>query len=195
MPGKKKIKKKTKITKTRKSKEKALSKKSIGQSTGYELPRYVSLQSNKSNLRVGANKDYPKIFTYVVKNFPIEITNEYKQWREVEDIAGNQGWMHKSLLHGNRYGIIKTSHDQPAQIYNKPEGTLIGKIGNRNIVKINKCFSLWCKISFTKYKGWVNKQNIWGVYTNEEFNIPFYQFLINFYWRIILLISNFTQND
>ena len=39
-----------------------------GQTTGYKLPRYVSLQSNKSNLRVGANKDYPKILTYVVKN-------------------------------------------------------------------------------------------------------------------------------
>ena len=113
--------------------------KSIGQSTGYELPRYVSLKSNESNLRVGASKDYPKILTYVVKNFPLEITNEYKQWREVEDIAGNQGWMHESLFQGDRYGIIKTNHSEPSQIFNKPEGTTIGKIGNKNIVKINKC--------------------------------------------------------
>ena len=67
------------------------------------------------------------------------------------DIDGNQGLMHKSLLQGNRYGIIKTTHDQPTQIYNKPEGIVIGKIGNRNIVKINKCFSSWCHISFNKY--------------------------------------------
>ena len=113
--------------------------KSIGQSTGYKLPRYVSLKSNESNLRMGASKDYPKILTYVVKNFPIEITNEYKQWREVEDIAGNQGWMHESLFQGYRYGIIKTNHSQPSQIFNKPEGIVIGKIGNKNIVKINKC--------------------------------------------------------
>ena len=49
------------------------------------------------------------------------------------DIDGNEGWMHKSLLQGNRYGVIKTTHDQPTQIYNKPEGIVIGKIGNRNV--------------------------------------------------------------
>ena len=159
--------------------------KSLGQSTGYELPRYVSLQSNKSNLRVGASKDYPRILTYVVKNFPIEITNEYKQWREVKDIDGNQGWMHKSLLQSSRYGIIKTAHEQGVQIYNKPEGVIVGKIGNRNIIKINKCFNLWCHISLNKHQGWINKINIWGVYKNENFNIPFYQFIINLYWKII----------
>ena len=168
---------------------------SADQNSGLKIPRFVSTKSDKSNLRKGANTDYPIQLTYTVENFPLEIIAEYEIWRKVVDVDGNQGWMHKSLLHGNRYGIIKTSHDQPAQIYNKPEGIIIGIIGNRNIVKINKCFSLWCKISFTKYKGWVNKQNVWGVYTNEEFNMPFYQFLINFYWRIILVISDFTQDD
>ena len=50
--------------------------------------------------------------------------------------------MHKSLLKGNRYGIIKTSHDQPAQIYNKPRGITIGTIGNRNIIKIKTSFNV-----------------------------------------------------
>ena len=159
--------------------------KSLGQSTGYELPRYVSLQSNKSNLRVGANKDYPKILTYVVKNFPIEITNEYKQWREIKDIDGNQGWMHESLIQGNRYGIIKSLHDEATQIYIKPEGSVIWKIGNKNIVKINKCLKVWCYINYKEKQGWINKINIWGVYKNEEFNIPFYQAIINLYWKIV----------
>ena len=51
----------------------------IGQITGYKLPRYVSLKSNESNLRVGASKDYPILLTYVIENFPVEIINEYKQ--------------------------------------------------------------------------------------------------------------------
>ena len=55
--------------------------KSIGQSTGYELPRYVSLKSNESNLRVGASKDYPKILTYIIQNFPIEITISAISWQ------------------------------------------------------------------------------------------------------------------
>ena len=30
-----------------------------------------------------------------------------------------------------------------------------------------------------KHKGWVNKINLWGVYPDEKFNMPFYQFFIN----------------
>ena len=157
----------------------------LGQSTGYKLPRFVSTKSDESNLRVGANLDYPILLTYKVENFPLKIIDEYEIWRKVIDIDGNQGWMHKSLLQSNRYGIIKTAHEQAVQVYNKPEGSIVGKIGNRNIVKINKCFNLWCHISLNNQQGWINKINVWGVYKNENFNIPFYQFIINLYWKII----------
>jgi len=157
----------------------------IGQDSGLKLPRFVSIKSDESNLRIGANIDYPIRLTYILENFPLEIVDEYQLWRKVKDIDNNQGWIHKSLLKGNRYGIIKTSHDQSASIYNKPMGVVIGKIGNRNIIKINKCFSSWCHIRINNYKGWVNKINLWGVYPDEKFNMPFYQFFINLYWQII----------
>ena len=35
------------------------SAESIGSSTGYKLPRFVSIKSDESNLRLGANLDYP----------------------------------------------------------------------------------------------------------------------------------------
>jgi len=157
----------------------------IGSSTGLKLPRFVSTKSNESNLRIGAHKDYPIILTYNIKNIPLEIVDEYEIWRKIIDINGNQGWMHESLLKGNRYGIIKTFHDQPAQIYNKPRGITIGTIGNRNIIKIKKCLNLWCFISYNKFRGWINKKNIWGVYDEEKFNIPFYHFFINLFWEAI----------
>ena len=159
--------------------------KSVGQSTGYKLPRYVSLKSNESNLRVGASKEYPIVLTYIIENFPLEITNEYQQWREVKDINGNQGWMHKSLFQGDRYGIIKNNHSEPTQIFNKPKGDVIWKIGNRNIIKINKCLTSWCHINFDGSKGWINKINLWGVYKAEEFNISYFQYVINLYWKLI----------
>ena len=158
---------------------------SFGESTGYKLPRYVSLKSDESNLRVGANKDYPILLTYKIENFPIEIINEYKQWREVQDVDGNHGWMHESLFQGDRHGIIKSHYDETTQIYKKPKGSLIWKIGNRNIVKINKCLKIWCHISFNGKKGWINKVNLWGIYKDEEFNIPFYQAIINLYWKFL----------
>ena len=164
----------------------------IGQSTGYDLPRFVSLKSNLSNLRKGPDTDFPIILTYETINLPIEIVFEYDVWRKVKDVDNNEGWMHESLLKGNRYGVIKTSHNEPAQIYKIPKEFLIGEIGNRNIVKLDKCINQWCHITFKKYKGWVNKINIWGVYKKEDLNIPFYQTLINLYWKISKKINKIS---
>ena len=155
-----------------------------GKSTGFDLPRFVSLKTIESNLRVGASKDFPIKLKYIIKNIPLEIIDEHDDWRKVLDIDNNEGWIHKRLIIGNRFGIIKTMHAQSAQILNKPQGTTIGKIGNRNIVRINKCIIKWCYISFEKNKGWINKINLWGVYDNEKFNLPFYHFIIEKFWNL-----------
>ena len=102
-----------------------------------------------------------------------------------KDIEGNEGWIHKSLLKGDRFAITNQPYETMAQIYRKPQGEVIGSIGKKNIVKINSCLTKWCKIEYGKYKGWMNKKNLWGVYKKEKINVPFYQQLINFYWSII----------
>jgi len=160
----------------------------LGSATGLKLPRFVFTKSNEINLRVGASTDYPIRLTYTAKNFPLEIVDEYENWRQVVDYNGNEGWVLGALLRGNkknRYGIVKILNENYAKIYNKPNGKNIGKIGNKNIVRLNKCFSNWCHISIKKYRGWTMKKNIWGVYKDEKFNMPFYQFIIEIYWKII----------
>ena len=156
----------------------------IGSETGYKIPRFVSLKSNDVNLRKGSSVNYPIILKYTVKNLPIEIFDEYGQWRKIIDIEGNQGWIHKNLLKGERFAIINQNYNSPLQIKNKPEGRVIGTIGKRNIVKIKKCLLNWCSISHENKNGWVEKNNLWGVYKYEKFNIPFYQPLINQLWKI-----------
>ena len=43
----------------------------------------------------------------------------------------------------------------------------------------------YIELNHDKYKGWINKLNLWGVYDKEDFNMPFYQFFINLYWKIV----------
>ena len=103
----------------------------IGGDTGLKLPRYVSLKSNDANLRIGSSTNYPIKIKYVIKNLPVEIIDENKNWRKIIDFEKNTGWMHKSLLKGNRYAIIDTPYQEGSQILHKPKGNVIGKIGNR----------------------------------------------------------------
>ena len=155
-----------------------------GSSTGFKLPRYVSLKSNDSNLRVGSSTNYPIKIKYIVPNTPVEIIDEYKDWRKIIDYENNIGWMHKSLIKGNRFAIVNQPYSEKVQVHDKPNGHVIGKIGKNNIVNLNKCLIEWCFVIIKKNKGWVNKKNLWGVYKNETFNIPFYQPLTNLLWQI-----------
>ena len=158
--------------------------KNIGSDTGYKIPRFVSLKSNDVNLRIGSSTNYPIILKYTIKALPVEVIDEYQVWRKINDIEGNQGWIHKTLIQGDRYAIINQEYNSSVQIYSKPKGNKIGKIGKFNIVKINTCLLKWCQINYKQFKGWVNKENLWGVYKDEKINVPFYQPLLNKIWNV-----------
>ena len=160
----------------------SLSAEQIGNITGLKLPRYVSLKSNESNLRIGPSINYPIKITYNVANIPVEIIDEYKNWRKIIDYEKNIGWVHKSLLKGNRFAIVNPPYAEGVQIYTKPKGNINGKIGKKNIVKVNKCLIEWCYINFNQNNGWIKKSNLWGIYQKEIFNIPFYQSILNKFW-------------
>ena len=44
-----------------------------GPVTGLDLPRFVSLKSDDSNVRVGPSKNYPILRKYIIKNYPLKI--------------------------------------------------------------------------------------------------------------------------
>ena len=155
----------------------------VGKETGLEIPRYVSLKSNDANIRVGPSTNYPIVIKYIQKNYPLKIIEEYDEWRKIEDVSKNNGWIHKSLISGNRTGIILSNNGDRIKIYNTIEGKMIGIIGKGNIISINKCKIDWCSISINEYKGWIYKNNIWGVEDTEIIDINFFQIVIDLYWK------------
>ena len=167
----------------------------IGSETDYKIPRFVSIKSNDVNLRKGPSTNYPIVLKYTIKNLPVEIIDEYDLWRKIIDINGNQGWIHKDLIKGDRFAIINQNYNSPLQIKNKPQGRVIGTIGKNNIVKINKCLLDWCSISHENKQGWIEKISLWGVYKYEKINIPFYQPLINQLWKINLNLPFLAFNN
>ena len=84
----------------------------IGKETGLEIPRYVSLKSNDANIRVGPSKNYPIKIKYIKKNYPLIVLEEHEEWRRVEDFEKNIGWIHKSLISGNRTGIVLSKNNK-----------------------------------------------------------------------------------
>tara|TARA_Y100000768_G_C23708778_1_gene554754 strand:- start:55 stop:609 length:555 start_codon:yes stop_codon:yes gene_type:complete len=156
-----------------------------GSVTGLDIPRFVSLKSNDVNLRVGPSINYPIRIKYIFANLPVEIIDEFDVWRKARDHEGNIGWLHKSLIKGDRYVLTGNKNKKEINIFIRPNGKIIGLVKKNNILNLKKCILDWCKVSQGNFTGWILKKNIWGVYQSEIYNINFYQSLINQYWKIL----------
>ena len=153
--------------------------------TGFELPRFVSLKSNDVNLRVGPSINYPIELKYIQKNLPVEIIDEFDVWRKIQDHENNKGWIHKSLIKGERFILTINKNGNVKNIYNRPNGKIVGMIKSNNIINLENCLIDWCYISHIDISGWISKDSIWGVYEDEIYNQNFYQPIINQYWKIL----------
>ena len=157
----------------------------IGKETSLEIPRYVSLKSNDANIRVGPSKNYPIEIKFIIKNYPLKVLEEYEDWRKVEDFKKNIGWIHKSLISGNRTGIVLSNDNKIIRLLNTLDGNVVGEIGKGNIVFLEKCKIDWCLVSTRNFKGWLDKKYIWGVKQNEIIKISFLQRFEDLYWKSI----------
>jgi SH3-like domain-containing protein len=135
--------------------------------SGYPVPRFVSLKSDRVNLRKGPGEDFPVDWVYQRRGLPVEIIAEFDNWRRIQDSEGTRGWVHKQLLDGERTALIRgtqlvTLHaspadDAPAAAYAQP-----GLVAH-----LSACQGEWCKVVSRGYEGWVKRAQIWGVYPDE----------------------------
>jgi len=136
-------------------------------STDHPLPRFASLGKNKSYVRTGPGARYPIKWIFQKKHLPVEIILEFDHWRKIIDSEGEVGWIHVSQLSGRRGGLIRAQdlvslHRAPAK-----SEAIIAYLEPNVVTSISSCNTNWCLVNVDGYKGWVEKQYLWGVYKNE----------------------------
>lgn len=138
-------------------------------STDLPLPRFVSLSSDKIHVRAGPGTQFPIKWEYIKKGLPVEITLEYDHWRKIRDIEGAEGWVHKSLLSGRRTALVNAA--EPVPVYRRPNAgeRLVARLEPGVVVALEACEPLWCRLSAGGYKGWIERQHLWGVFQHETF--------------------------
>ena len=134
----------------------------VGKKTGLPIPRFVSLKSDKVNLRRGPSLDYKIDWVYKRKHLPLMIVGEFGHWRKVTDFEGYTGWVYKDLLSGARYIIVNRKE---TLLRNKAGFNSLGKaILKREVIgKLINCEGLWCFIKIKNLRGYVLADHIWGI--------------------------------
>ncbi|MBP0440547.1 SH3 domain-containing protein [Tianweitania sediminis] len=140
--------------------------------TGLPLPRFVSLKSGRVNSRIGPGLNYPVDWMYLKAGMPMEIIQEFDNWRRVRDADGAEGWINQSLLSGRRTGIVtpwQRGKETLISVLGEPsrEARVVAQVEPGVIGTIKTCNGEWCEVNFAGHEGWVSQALLWGAYPGE----------------------------
>ena len=123
---------------------------------------FLTLRNDQVNLRQGPSFNYPVKLFYKKKFLPVLIQDKSNNFRKIRDHENNSGWIHISQLSKKKAAIVINDNIilfSNSTIYSNPLAIL--KKGR--LVKINKCKDKWCKVNTEEFKGWLQKESLWGL--------------------------------
>ena len=151
--------------------------------SGLALPRYVSLKSDRVNVRKGPGIDYPIAWVYQRVGLPVEILKEFETWRQVRDSDGTEGWVLQNLLSGRRTALVtpwdlKADAKAGAGAVAKPTSTPLHESASEGssvlavvepgvLATVVSCDRSWCLVSVADQRGYLEQSRLWGVYRDE----------------------------
>ena len=142
-----------------------------GATSGLQVPRFVSLKSDRVNVRGGPTKDHDVAWVFTRSGLPVEITAESDNWRRIRDWEGSEGWVYHSLLSGRRTAVVTAkTKDDLTPLYDRadPSSAVAAKLEPGVLATVRRCSSGWCRISGSGFDGWIEQQRLWGVYPDEK---------------------------
>ena len=123
--------------------------------------KFFSLKKDIVNVRYGPSFDFPVKYIYKKINLPIKQIDKKENFRRIIDYKKNSGWIHVSQL--KKVNSVITEDDKilfkKPTIFSEP----IANIKKGRLLMIKKCENEWCKAETEIFKGWIKKNNLWGV--------------------------------
>ena len=122
---------------------------------------YLTLRSDKVNLRLGPSLDHPVKLKYKKKFLPVLIIDKSYNFRKIIDHENNSGWIHISQLSKKKAAL---NNEDETIIFKKPSeySEPLALLEKGRLCLVKKCKNNWCKIKTGKYTGWIKKKRLKG---------------------------------
>ncbi len=146
---------------------------SANKPSGLPVPRFVSLKSDRVNVRKGPTPEHGIAWVFRRAGLPVEITAEFGHWRKVRDSEGAEGWVFRGLLSARRTAVVspwvkEVSGSLPLYATRSESGRVVAKLQPGVLTGVMQCDGEWCRLSLDKFEGWMRQDRLWGVYRNER---------------------------
>jgi len=139
--------------------------------SGLPVPRFVSLKTDRVNVRGGPDKDHDVTYIFTRVGWPVEVTAEFENWRRIRDSDGSEGWVYHSLLSGKRTAAVQLKAKADiAPIYAQADAqsAVTAQLQSGVLGTLKQCSGTWCRIAGDGFDGWIQQSKLWGVYPGEK---------------------------
>lgn len=145
-----------------------------GSDTSLPVPRFVSLKSDAVNVRRGPSRDHDVVWRYVRAGLPVEVTQEFENWRRIRDFEGAEGWVFHSLLSGTRTALVapwdRSGKEYELRATAGIEARITAYVSPGVQARVPRCKTGWCQLDGSGFSGWIEQDRLWGVYPDETFD-------------------------
>ena len=153
----------------------AAAQQSAPGTSGLPVPRFVSLKSDRVNMRKGPGTDYPTAWVYRRAGLPLEVIKEFEGWRQVRDADGVSGWVLQTFLSGRRTALVLPWEVKPGvpppkvplRDDDSERARPVAMVEAGVIANLASCDGRWCHVSIDKFRGYIEQKKLWGIYEGE----------------------------
>lgn len=140
--------------------------------SGLQVPRFVSLKSNRVNVRKGPSTEHAVAWVFSRAGLPVEVIAEFEHWRQIRDSEGSEGWVFHALLSGRRTALIMPwikKRQSIALLDDASSGAdPVAQLEPGVLGSVHRCDGNWCNFTVGDYSGWIKQERLWGVYRSEQ---------------------------
>lgn len=139
--------------------------------SGLPVPRFVSLKADKVNVRNGPNKDHDVAWVFNRAGLPVEVTAEFETWRRIRDADGAEGWVYHSMLSLRRTALVAPwlkGETVPMRDAPSADAKVVAKLEPSVLGVVKSCDRKFCRFVGDGFDGYVQQNQLFGVYPNEK---------------------------
>lgn len=132
----------------------------VSEFSGLPVPRYASLRYDKVNGRSGPGSEYPVSWTYERLGLPVIIVRESEEWRKVRDPQGDEVWVLRNMLAGQRTAVATAM----GAVRKEPQtwAPTVARYRIGAVLRLGECADGWCRVEARGLKGWAPQTELWG---------------------------------
>ena len=131
--------------------------------TGLEVPRWVSLKSDRVRARHGPGLDHEVLWEYRAAGLPVQVIAETREWRKVCDPEGAVAWIHRSVASGRRTTFNAAKDILTLRTRPEADASVRARLRGRSVAAHDRCEDGWCRVRVGKISGWAPAKSLFGV--------------------------------